>query len=214
MSKGLFITFEGPEGCGKSTQSSRLAEYLSSEGYEVLHTKEPGGTELGGKIRDLLLERDDIPLGRTAELFLFEADRAQHVEETIKPSVEEGKIVLCDRFNTATFAYQGYGLGVEMELIEKLDAAACGGIVPDLTVLLDIDIETGLKRAGRTNDADRMEQRSFDFHEKVRRGYLEMARGSGGRIKVVKVEGGIEETYEQVKKVVLDLITAALPGGG
>ena len=207
MSRGLFITFEGPEGCGKSTQSSRLTEDLASDGYDVIHTHEPGGTDLGNKIRELLLQRDDIRLDRTAELLLFEADRAQHIEELIKPAVEAGKIVLCDRFNTATFAYQGYGLGMDMELIESVDKAACGGLAPDLTILLDIDIETGLKRAGKTSSADRMEKRSKDFHGKVRQGYLSLAKKSGGRIKVVNVTEGLEETYEQVKELVFDFIT-------
>jgi len=208
MSRGIFITFEGPEGCGKSTQSSRIFQDLLSEGHDVLHTQEPGGTELGGKIRDLLLLRDDIRLDRTAELLLFEADRAQHVEEMIKPAIEEGKIVLCDRFNTATFAYQGYGLGMDMGLIRNVDETACAGLVPDLTVLLDIDVETGLMRAGKTSSADRMEKRSKEFHSKVRAGYLSLAEESGGRIKVIKVVDGVDKTYEQVKKVVYNFITA------
>jgi dTMP kinase len=127
LSKGLFITFEGPEGSGKSTHSRRLAEELSSGGYDVVHTAEPGGTSLGRRIRDILLGKDDVRLGKEAELFLFEADRSQHVEEVIAPALESRKIVLCDRFNTATFAYQGYGLDMDMELVEGIDTVATGG---------------------------------------------------------------------------------------
>ena len=121
LKKGIFITFEGPEGSGKSTQSSRLQQDLIADGHETVHTAEPGGTDLGKRIRSILLEKDDIRLNDTAELFLFEADRAQHVEEFILPAINDGKIVICDRFNTATFAYQGYGLGMDMGNI----AAAC-----------------------------------------------------------------------------------------
>jgi len=128
LKKGLFITFEGPEGSGKSTHSKRVHEELLSSGLDVVHTAEPGGTPLGSKIRDILLEKEDIRLGELSELFLFEADRAQHLEETIGPALKEGKIVLCDRFNTATFAYQGYGLGMDMTMIEWIDSKATKGV--------------------------------------------------------------------------------------
>ena len=173
--KGLFITFEGPEGSGKSTHSRRLFNDLVSDGYDAVHTIEPGGTALGNWVRKLLLEKDSIRLKGKAELFLFEADRAQHVEEIIDPLLIEGKIVLCDRFNASTFAYQGYGLGMDMDLIKKIDDAATGGLCPDLTILLDIDIKTGLERAQTGGSADRMEKRPVRFHEKVRQGYLALA---------------------------------------
>jgi len=128
LKKGLFITFEGPEGSGKSTHSKRVHEELLSSGLDVVHTAEPGGTPLGSKIRDIPLEKEDIRLGELSELFLFEADRAQHLEETIGPALKEGKIVLCDRFNTATFAYQGYGLGMDMTMIEWIDSKATKGV--------------------------------------------------------------------------------------
>ena len=199
LTRGLFITFEGPEGSGKSTHSKRIRDDLAAGGYDVVHTAEPGGTALGARIRDILLEKKEIRLDKYAELFLFEADRAQHVEEMIRPALEEGKIVLCDRFNTATFAYQGYGLGMDMQLIRDMDRAATGGVRPDLTILLDLDIETGLERAGAHHSGDRMEKRGSGFHEKVREGYLAIARENPDRIIVIPVKDDIEETYVSVK---------------
>ncbi len=206
LRRALFITLEGPEGSGKSTQSRRLVDDLLSDGYDVLHTAEPGGTALGRRIRDMLLQKDDIRLDEQAELFLFEADRAQHVEEVIIPALETGKVVICDRFNTATFAYQGYGLGMDLGLIEKVDRVATGGLCPNLTILLDVDVETGLARAAAEHPADRMEKRSRDFHEKVRRGYLALAERSPDRIKVVKVGDDPDGTYGLVKEQVYGLI--------
>lgn len=205
LKRGLFITLEGPEGSGKSTHSKRLLEDLKKSGYGVIRTSEPGDTGLGKKIREILLEKDTIRLDRYAELFLFEADRAQHVEEVIKPALEAGKIVICDRFNTATFAYQGYGLGLDMGLIEKIDAAATGGLKPDLTLLLDVDILTGLMRAGKVRSADRMEKRGAAFHGRVRRGYLELAKASRGKIKIINVKS-VDATYALIRKMVYGLI--------
>jgi len=205
--KGLFITFEGPEGSGKSTHSRRLYNDLVTDGYDAAYTMEPGGTALGNWVRKLLLEKDSIRLKKKAELFLFEADRAQHVEELIEPLLIEGKIVLCDRFNASTFAYQGYGLGLDKDLIKKIDDAATGGLCPDLTILLDVDIKTGLERAGTGGPADRMEKRPGQFHEKVRQGYLALAKESPERIKVIRVMEKIDKTYDLVKGEVYDFIT-------
>jgi dTMP kinase len=206
IEKGLFITFEGPEGSGKSTQSALIAAELASDGYDVLRTAEPGGTALGKKVREILLEKDDIPMDALAELFLFEADRAQHVRQTILPAVLDKKIVICDRFNTATFAYQGYGLGMDMGLVKSMDDAATGGLKPDLTILLDIDVEVGMARAAARSRADRMEKRSGDFHRKVREGYLEMAAREALGIKIVKVAEKINETQKSVKREVYELV--------
>lgn len=206
LKRGIFITFEGPEGSGKSTHSRRLAEELTRDGYEVVHTAEPGGTGLGRRIREILLKKDSVRLGARAELLLFEADRAQHLEELISPALEEGKLVLCDRFNTATFAYQGYGLGMDMDMIDMVDSMATGGMSPDLTVLLDVDVATGLIRAGAEGPADRMEKRGTDFHEKVRGGYLDLAAKDPDRIKVVDACAGIEDAYGVIKDMVYDLI--------
>lgn len=206
VTKGLFITFEGPEGSGKSTQSRKMLEELSSKGYDCVHTREPGGTSVGKRIREVLLDKDEIKLSSSAELFLFEADRAQHVRNIIRPAMEEKRIVLCDRFNTATFAYQGYGLGVDMDLIKKIDDSATGGLKPDLTILFDIDVEIGISRATAGREADKMEKRGLEFHEKVREGYLKIAEEDPDRIKVIKVDGKIDQTFEEVKKEVYGLI--------
>jgi dTMP kinase len=206
IEKGLFITFEGPEGSGKSTQASLAADSLRSRGYKVLHTSEPGGTALGKKVREIILEKDEIPMGSLAELFLFEADRAQHVREVIRPAIRDKKIVICDRFNTATFAYQGYGLGMDMDLINRVDDAATGALKPDLTVLLDIDIKLGMSRAHARSSADRMEKRGEDFHRKVREGYLDLASRDAERIKVIEVAEDIDRTREKVEKEIYGLI--------
>ncbi len=202
LTKGLFIAFEGPEGCGKSTQAKRVYEELSSDGYEAVYTAEPGGTPLGGKIREILLMKDGLAMGNGSELFLFEADRAQHVEEVIRPAIEAGKIVICDRYNTATFAYQGYGLGMDMDFVKKVDGFSTGGLAPDLTILLDVDVVTGLERAGKVGPADRMEKRSVGFHEKVREGYLAMAEASPDRFRIIDVHEDKDRTYRSVKEEV------------
>ncbi len=206
LTKGLFITFEGPEGCGKSTHSRRIYEDLLSRGYEAVFTAEPGGTSLGSRIREILLEREDISFNPAAELFLFEADRAQHMAEVIMPALEEGKVVVCDRFNTATFAYQGYGLGMDMKEIEALDDMATKGVSPDLTILLDIDVETGLQRVGRERAADKMEQRSREFHQRVRQGYLYLAKKDSGQIRVLESTGEVDAVYKLVKEEVYGFI--------
>ena len=200
LNKGLFITFDGPEGCGKSTHSVRMKDDLMKRGYDVLHTREPGGTLLGERIRDILLEKDEMPLGKEAELFLFEADRAQHVEEVISPALAKRKIVICDRFSAATFAYQGYAAGADMKMIFDMDYMATKGVVPDLTILLDVDVETGLKRAGAQSSPDRMEKRPREFHEKVRQGYFEIARECPRGVKLIETRENSDETFELVKK--------------
>ena len=206
LTKGLFVTFEGPEGSGKSTHSKRLYKDLMDDGYDIVHTSEPGGTALGAGIRDLLLKMDSVRLDSMTELFLFEADRAQHVREMINPSLEANKIVLCDRFNTATFAYQGFGLGMSMDLIEELDALATDGLRPDLTLLLDVDVETGIARAKARGPVDRMEKRDMEFHENVRRGYLVLAASKTENIRMISAGDGIDRVYDSVKKEVYGLI--------
>jgi len=204
LKKGIFITFEGPEGCGKSTHSKLACEYLKNKGYDCVYTREPGGTKLGERIRQVLLHSDGIEISDLAELFLFEAARSQIVAELIKPSLAKKKIVICDRFSDATFSYQGYGGKIPMEEIKVLDRVATASLKPDATILLDIDTETGLKRA-KPKGADRMEAKDVAYHKRVRSGYLKLARADPSRIKVIKVTGPIDDTQEQVRREV-DLV--------
>lgn len=172
--RGLFLVFEGPEGAGKSTQISRLAERLAAVGRDVLLTREPGGTRAGDAIRDVLLDPDQVIYPLT-EFLLYSASRAQLVAEVIRPALEAGRDVVSDRFTAASVAYQGYGRGLDLDLVNELNDRVTGGLRPDLTVLLDIEPEAGLRRAGARSRQDRLEAAGLPFHERVRRGYLEQA---------------------------------------
>lgn len=167
MSQGLFIAFEGGEGAGKSTQVRLLAEALSERGADVLTTREPGGTPLGRDIRKLLLDDRDDPIAERAELLLYAADRAQHVQTVIRPALEAGKVVLCDRYIGSTIAYQAAGKGLDPLQVGRLCRYAIGGVMPDLTLFLDIDPEAGLSRAIRRGHANRFERAPLDFHHRV-----------------------------------------------
>jgi dTMP kinase len=187
----VFITFEGIEGCGKSTQARRLVNRLRDASVPLVFTLEPGGTRVGSDIRKILLDSSNSGLSPLAELFLYEADRAQHVEEKIRPALEQGKWVVCDRFFDATTVYQGFARGQDMKLIRDLNEKACFGIRPDMTFLIDCPVEIGLKRALKRNEGvpevgqDRFEREEKDFHEAVRQGYLTMANEDPERIVVV-----------------------------
>jgi len=208
LTKGIFITFEGPEGSGKSTHSRRIYDELISDGYKARHTAEPGGTALGEKMREILLGYGAAPINvkQEAELLLFEADRAQHVCQVIRPHLGRKEVVICDRFNTATFAYQGYGLGMDMNQIEAIDKIATGGLSPGLTILMDLDVKTGLERAIAEHGADKMEKRGDEFHKRVREGYLDLAKKNPDKIRVIKVNEHMEETYKLVRKEAYGLI--------
>lgn len=203
--KGRFITFEGGEGCGKSTQVRRLKEALEAEGHEVLLTREPGGTRLSELIRGLLKdEREDSPCDR-AELLLFLAARAQLVRNVIRPALDAGTWVVSDRFSDSTFAYQGYGRGLPLDVLRLANDFACEGLRPDLTVLLDVDTETSRarlrKREAATNTtADRIEQAGDAFHERLRQGFLEMAAQEPNRIVTIDASGTPDEVWEKVWK--------------
>ena len=203
--KGRFITFEGGEGCGKSTQVRRLKEALEAEGHEVLLTREPGGTRLSELIRGLLKdEREDPPCDR-AELLLFLAARAQLVRSVIRPALDAGTWVVSDRFSDSTFAYQGYGRGLPLDVLRLANDFACEGLKPDLTVLLDVDAETSRarlrKREAATNTtADRIEQAGDAFHERLRQGFLEMAAQEPNRIVTIEASGTPDEVWEKVWK--------------
>ena len=203
--KGRFITFEGGEGCGKSTQVRRLKEALEAEGHEVLLTREPGGTRLSELIRGLLKdEREDPPCDR-AELLLFLAARAQLVRNVIRPALDAGTWVVSDRFSDSTFAYQGYGRGLPLDVLRLANDFACEGLRPDLTLLLDVDAETSRARlrtreAATNTTADRIEQAGDAFHARLRQGFLEMAAQEPNRIVTIEASGTPDEVWEKVWK--------------
>jgi dTMP kinase len=200
---GMLVTFEGIEGSGKSTQIALAGRYLEQEGYPCLVTREPGGTPLGEEIRRFLLDKDDLRIDPLAELFLIEADRAQHVAEIIRPALDEGKVILCDRFTDATVAYQGYGRGVDVAFIEAMNRQATNGLVPQCTIVLDCAVEKGMARA---QGVDRFEREDHLFHEKVRAGYLRIAQQEPQRVKVVSGEGTRQEIQEEIRKILLPLM--------
>ena len=208
MNNGFFITFEGPEGGGKSTHISMLIERLSSDGYEVLSAREPGGTKAGEAIRDILQhDTVDEEIFPETETLLFGASRAQLVRAVIKPALEQGKCFICDRFIDSTTVYQGFGRNQCKESISAINEFAISGCVPDLTVLLDIDVKHGFERIEtRIKDQnmkrDRFEREALSFHEKVRAGYLELAGKNPDRIKVVDASADVEVVFEKVWQVV------------
>ncbi len=195
--KGKFITFEGSEGSGKSTQIQMVSKYLNSMGFSVLFVREPGGTDIGEKVRDILLDVNNTEMSDECEMLLYMAARAQLVTEVIIPALENGRIVLCDRFLDSTIAYQGYGNGIDINTIKKIGEFAVKGITPDLTFIFDIDVKIGFSRINR--DKDRIELRSISYHERVRAGYLRIAAESPNRVKVVNVEGREEDVFACVR---------------
>jgi dTMP kinase len=201
LKKGLFITFEGIEGCGKSTHSKLLFDYLKKMGFCCVHTREPGGTRLGEAVRDVLLDSKNIDISDLTELFLFEACRAQIVQEVISPALGKKCIVICDRFSDATVSYQGYGGRVDLTKIRALDKIATNGVSPDMTILLDIDTLEGLKRA-RKKGIDRMESKDTAYHKRVRAGYLKLAKENPERIKIIKVNGPIDKVQAKIRSEV------------
>jgi dTMP kinase len=201
LSRGVFITLEGPDGCGKSTQSGLLFGHLKRRGFDCIRTREPGGTRLGERVRSVLLHSDGLKICDLAELFLFEAARSQIVREVIHPALSEKRVVICDRFSDATLSYQGYGGGLSLKTIRALNLAATGGLKPDITILLDIDTVTGLRRSGRKG-VDRMERKDLAYHKRVRSGYLALASSDPRRIKVVKVKGGVDDVQAAVRREV------------
>ena len=202
MMQGLFITFEGPDGCGKTTQMKLLAEYFEKKGKEVVLTREPGGKGLGEKVREILLNYD-CEVSDRCESFLFLADRAQNIDIIVNPAVKEGKIVLCDRHIDSTVAYQGYGRGLNIDRINMLNNLATNGKKPDLTLVFDVDVETSMKRVGK--EKDRMESAGIDFHNRVRKGYLELAKQEPKRIKVLDATKSIEEIHKDVINILAEV---------
>jgi dTMP kinase len=191
-SGGRFITFEGPDGSGKSTQLARLAARLREQGREVVETAEPGGTSIGRDIRAILLNARNQHLKPTAELLLYFASRAQNVEEVIRPALERGAIVLSDRFTDSTLVYQGVGRGLGDDVVRQLHVIACGSLMPDLTLLVDIDPALTLARTTKRAAQDRLDAESLDFHSRVREGYFKLAAAEPGRIRIVDGSRDIE----------------------
>ncbi len=215
MRRGKLITFEGIDGCGKSTQMRLLGQYLTERGVAVVSTREPGGTELGRKVRSALLDGGAGSVEPLAELLLYAADRAQHVRRVILPALVEGKVVLSDRFYDATTVYQGYARGFDLELVNQLNELATGGLKPDLTLLFDLDVETGLKRTMRRGDGtgvtaarpDRLDQEPMEFHERVRQAYLDIAAREPERFRIIPSAGPVEVTFELMIRAVRDLFS-------
>lgn len=209
MKKGFFITLEGPDGCGKSTQAVLLKKRLVESGRKVVHTREPGGTSLAENLRKILLhpEQKIFPL---AELLLYESIRAQHTEEVILPALKKGKVVICERYADATLAYQGYGRGLPLETILTLNKIATKGLNPQTTLLLDILVHQGLKRARKLQKdgkkGDRLEREGLRFHTRVRKGYLAIARKEPKRIRIISAEGSIEQVHLKIWETVKDCL--------
>lgn len=216
------ISFEGGDGSGKTTQMELLETYLVERGRLCVSTREPGGTALGKMIRQALLEAGKEDLSPPAELFLYLADRAQHVQEVIQPALVTGRTVLCDRFTDSTMAYQGYGRGVDLALLRRLNQIASEGITADLTLLLDCPVALGLSRtkkrilsptSGRQGSEvireDRFEHEKAEFHERVRQGFLELARAEPERIVILDASRPIEQVHEEIKKIVDEKLWAS-----
>jgi len=203
---GVLITLEGTEGSGKSTQIKYLSHYLMEKGLPTLTTREPGGTPLGIKLRRILLTSKADEIAPLPELFLYLAERAQHVCEVIMPALSEGKIVISDRFLDATVAYQGYGRNLDLTLIKKLNELVSRGIKPDLTILLDIEISSGMKRAKGGRKGDRLEEEGDFFHNQVREGYLKIAALEPERVKIVNARNSIDNIQAAIRKHVDKLL--------
>ena len=204
--RGLFITVEGIEGVGKSTNIAFLLEQLRNSGVDVLATREPGGTAVGEEIRRVLLEVRDGSMSPLSELLLIFAARAQHIAQVIEPALAAGHWVLCDRFTDATYAYQGGGRGIETHLIRQVEELVQGPLRPDYTLLLDIDAQAGLERARERGELDRIEREAVVFFERVRRRYLELAQAAGGRYHIVDAGRPLEEVQQQVGQLGAELL--------
>ena len=200
----LFITFEGGEGSGKSTQIQLLAEVLEKRGVPSLTTREPGGTKIGERLRALILDLQHNEMDTRTELFLYLASRTQHLAEVIRPALLEGKIVLCDRFTDATLAYQGYGRALRPEAIRPIVRYAAQGTRPDLTLLLDVPVQEGLRRLHGRGLLNRLDAEAVHFHESVRKGYRALARREPGRFRVISTQAGTESVQARIRKTVLD----------
>ncbi len=211
----LFITFEGPDGAGKSTQIELVADHLSQLDYDVLYTREPGGTPIGDKIRQIVLDADNTEMAIQTEVLLYSASRAQLVEQVILPHLAQGGVVLCDRYADSFYAYQGYGRQIDFEILQRITAFATQHLQPDLTIYLDLESERGLKRrqaANKSSDAEwnRLDQLDLSFHERVRAGYLEMAQAEPSRWLIVDATASVEVINRQICQRLETMLNTAL----
>jgi len=196
---GKFITIEGIEGAGKTTCIQVVTEVTERQGISAIHTREPGGTDLGEDLRNLLLGHKHIGMSDDAELLMMFAARAQHIAQKIKPALDVGKWVLCDRFTDATYAYQGYGRGIPLEKIASLENWVQGALRPDLTLLMDLPVEVGMERAGKRSAPDRFESEAWDFFERIRKGYLSIAAEQPSRVKVIDASQDLANVQAQIR---------------
>lgn len=208
--KGIFITFEGPECAGKTTQIRLLQEYFSAQGRKTIVTREPGGTEVGEELRQIVKHHiSDIPVTDEAEVLLFAASRAQHVSVLIKPALDRGCVVICDRFMDSTTAYQGYARGLNMEFIQQLNNFAVKDCIPDLTILLDLTAEESMERSRMREETlfeeDRIESEKIDFHRRVRDGFLKIAENEPGRLKIVPAVDTIENIHQKIINLLTEI---------
>lgn len=199
----MFITFEGPDGSGKTTQARLLAEWLGEQGYEVVLTREPGGTDIGDQIRVVLHDPRNTAMDARTEILLYSASRAQHVAERIRPALAAGKIVISDRYADSTLAYQGYGRGLDLETLQRVTTFATGGLKPDLTLYLDVPPEAGLQRRQLGGvEWNRLDAETLEFHQRVRAGYLELARQGPERWVIIDAARSIEEGQAEIRVLV------------
>lgn len=206
MKRGFFITVEGTDGSGKSTQISLMKEYLGKLGYDVVLTREPGGTNIGEKIRALVLDADNAEMGIITEMLLYASARAQLVEQVIKPAIDNGRIVICDRFVDSSYVYQGFGRGIDLQIVDSVNHAALNGLMPDLTLFFDLNPEIALSRRVAATGADRIEKERMDFHLRVYSGYKKLAGLYPERIKSIDSGRGIDEIAQEVRGLIKGLL--------
>jgi dTMP kinase len=207
----MFITFEGSDGSGKSSQIARLAEFLQMAGYPVLLTREPGGTPIGEQIRTVLSDLHNTDMQKRTEILLFQASRSQLVEQVIRPHLEKGGIVLSDRYADSTLAYQGYGYQMDLAQIRSIVDFATAGLKPDLTLLFDMDVEEGLRRRAKGGEWNRLDALEVAFYQRVRRGYLELAEAEPWRWVLINAASPFDDVADQVHQVVFHRLEAARP---
>ncbi|OGO80103.1 MAG: dTMP kinase [Clostridiales bacterium GWC2_40_7] len=206
MKRGLFITIEGTDGSGKTTQMGLIRDYVRSAGCEVVMVREPGGTRISERIRNVILDPEYTEMSANAEMLLYAASRAQLVAETVRPALEQGKIVICDRFIDSTYAYQGFGRGIELGVLESVNNIAVDGIIPDITFFFDLDPELALGRRIASTATDRIENEKMEFHRKVHNGYVQLALKYPDRIRRIDSSRSVEAIWDEVRQVLGDII--------